>query len=247
MRHLLISLAVRNSIRLGTAGRGWAWRGLAGQGKARFFMMTIEFWMEGVTPILLHRATEEALSGETRSNTVQEREDPRTIAGKAVYRLEGMNQLAFPGSAFARMVREAGGAHKAKGSRKSLKYLVPAAVLILDDLCPFFLRDRKTLVVDFEVDSRPVTIPATKGRVMRHRARLNEWALRASLRLNETLMSEAIVRQLLIEGGEQIGLGDFRPEKGGPFGTSTLVQWNVMSEPKIMTDAQKRNGEARTL
>jgi hypothetical protein len=206
-------------------------------------MITIEFWMEGVTPILLHRATEEALTGEVRSNAVKEREDPRTIAGKAVYRLDDNNQLAFPGAAFARMLREAGGAHKAKGSRKSLKYLVPAAVLILDDLCPFFLKDRETPIVDFEVDSRPVTIPATKGRVMRHRARLNEWVLRASFRLNESLMAESIVRQLLIEGGEQIGLGDYRPEKGGPFGTSALVQWTVVSDAKPKTEAQRRNGE----
>jgi hypothetical protein len=207
-------------------------------------MVVIEFWMEGVTPILLHRATEEALSGETRKITVQEREDPRTIAGKAVYRLDG-DQLALPGAAFSRMMREAGGSHKAKGSRKSLKYLIPAAVLVLDDLCPFYLKDRITPIVDFEVDSRPVTIPATKGRVIRHRARLNEWAIRGTLRLNDQLMSEPIVRQILVEGGEQIGLGDYRPEKGGPFGTSSLVRWDIISDSKPKTDAQKRNGEVQ--
>jgi hypothetical protein len=203
-------------------------------------MMTIEVWLEGVTPILLNRATEEALSGETRRNTIQEREDPRTIAGRAVYRFPN-NQLAFPGAGIARMMREAGGSHKARGSRKSLKYIVPAAVLVTDDLCGFCLRDRKTLVTDFEVDSRPVTIPATKGRVMRHRARLNEWSLRVTLRLNETIMAEPVARQLIAEGSKQIGLGDYRPEKGGPFGTSSIVAWTVVSIPKAPTEAQKRN------
>lgn len=204
-------------------------------------MITIEIWTEGSTPMLLNRATEEALRGSTRAQTLEQAPDPRTIAEKAVYRIDG-KQLAVPGAAFARMLREAGGAHKAKGSRKSLKYLIPASVIILDDLCGLYLNDRKTPLVDFEVDARPVTIPATKGRVMRYRARLNEWSAKVTLRLNETLMSEQIVRQLFIEGTQQIGIGDFRPEKGGPFGTSQLVAWDVVSDPKPKTVAQARNG-----
>ena len=201
----------------------------------------VEARVEDVTPMLLHRATEEALAGKTRNNNPTEEDDPRDIAGKAVYRMDD-GQLALPGAAFARLLREAGGAYKSKGSRKSLKYLVPAAVIVMDDLCGLYLHDRKTPVHDFEVDSRPVTIPATKGRVMRHRARLNEWAALVTLRINEDVMAEATVRQLLVNGAQQIGLGDFRPEKGGSFGTSSLVRWDVVSEPKRKTGAQKRNG-----
>lgn len=205
-------------------------------------MIQLQVWLEGCTPMLLHRATEEALMGETRSNTIREKEDPRTVAGRNIYRMG--HHIALPGAAIARMTREAGGSHKSKGSRKSLKYIVPAAMLVLDDLCGFYLRDRKTPVVDFEVDSRPVTIPATKGRVMRHRARLNEWSLCANLRLNEDIMAQGILRQLISEGSQQIGLGDYRPEKGGPFGTSSIVAWDVVSDPKPKTPAQKRNGSA---
>jgi len=207
-------------------------------------MITIEMWVEGTTPILMHRATEEALTGETRVNAVKEREDPRVIAGRAVYRMPGSEQLAVIGSAFSRLVRESGGGHKAKGSRKSLKYIVPAAVLVLDELCPVFLRDRTTRVTDFEVDARPVTIPATKGKVMRYRARCNEWAARVTVRINEELISEQLVRQLFAEGGQQIGIGDFRPEKGGPFGTWSIVAWEHLSDRKPKTSAQERNGRS---
>jgi len=205
-------------------------------------MLTIYIWTEGTSAILMHRATEEALTGETRANTVKEREDPRVIADRAVYRLPGTRQLAIPGGAFARMVREAGGAHKAKGSRKSLKYIIPAAVVVLDDLCGLYLNDRKTPIVDFEVDARPVTIPSTKGRVMRYRARANEWAVKARIRLNETILSESLLRTIFAEGFQQVGLGDYRPEKGGPFGTSSIVSWEVVSDAKPATSAQKRNG-----
>ena len=206
-------------------------------------LLEVEAWLEGTTPMLQHRATEEALSGKTRRNTHSEEEDPRTIAERGVYRVG--QQLAFPGAAIARMLREAGGAHKAKGSRKSLKYLVPAAVLVLDDLCLLYLADRKSALVDYEVDSRPVTIPATKGRVMRHRARFNEWAARVHLRINDDILDEQTIRRLMLEGLQQIGLGDFRPEKGGPFGVSDLVAWEMTTAQPRRSVAQERNGRRR--
>src|SRR5262245_10370721 len=200
-------------------------------------MISIQFWAEGSTPLLLHKVTEQDLMAETRQNTPSEREDPRDFADRHVYRLKS-GQLALPGSGIARMIREAGGGHKAKGSRKSLKYIVPAAVIILDDLCGLFLNDRKTPIKEYEVDSRPVIIPSTKGRVMRHRARLNEWSVTCRLRINETIMDEAIVRRLAIEGLQQIGLGDYRPEKGGSFGVSDLTSWEIISAAKPKTAGQ---------
>jgi hypothetical protein len=200
--------------------------------------LLIEAWSAGTTAMLLNRATSEALSGKTRSNSPGQDDDPRDIAERAVYRLKDQ-QLAIPGAAVARMLREAGGAHKAKGSRKSLKYLVPAAVIVLDDLLGLYLNDRRTKIKEFEVDSRPVTIPATKGRVMRHRARCNEWSVQVRMRINCDILDEATVRRLLTEGLLQIGLGDFRPEKGGPFGVSDLVHWQVVSVPKKPSVAQQ--------
>lgn len=208
-------------------------------------MILIEAWIEGTLSMLQHRMADGALDGgKTRTNTANAKDDPRNEAEKGVYRLPN-KQLAVPGAAFSRLMREAGGAHKIKGSRKAVKYLVPAAVIVLDELPGIFLHDRKTPVVDFEVDSRPVVIPATKGRVMRHRARFNEWSVKFSMRINETILAEALVRQILAEGGEQIGIGDFRPEKGGPFGTFALVSWDVVqpSLPK-KTPARERNGAA---
>lgn len=202
----------------------------------------VEAWATGATPMLQHRATEEALSGKTRSNLPGDEVNPRDVCERTIYRMPS-RQIAVPGSAFARMIREAGGAHKAKGSRKSLKYLVPAAVLVLDDLCGLYLNDRKTPITDFEVDSRPVTIPATKGKIMRHRARFNEWSVCTKLRINTDILDEASVRRLVSEGLQQIGIGDFRPEKGGPFGTSDLTSWTIINQ-KPLTLAQRRNTRA---
>jgi hypothetical protein len=189
----------------------------------------VECWITGTMPLLQNRATEEALTGKTRSNNPGAAEDPRDICERTIYRMPN-KQIAVPGTAYARMIREAGGSHKAKGSRKSLKYLVPGSVIILDDLCGLYHPDRNTPITSFEVDARPVTIPATKGRVMRYRARFNSWASRFNLRINEQILDETMVRRLTIEGLQQIGVGDFRPEKGGPFGTADVTSWKVLND-----------------
>lgn len=206
-------------------------------------MILIQAWIEGTAPILLHRfgtAAEGDAAKQTRKVQVKQ-EEPRVVCEQAVYRDEH-GALALPAAAFARLIREAGGAHKQRGSRKSLRYVVPAAVRVLGDLAPLYCTDRKTLCKDFEIDARSVVIPSTKGRVMRYRARVNSWACRVDIQVNDDLLDEATVRQLLIEGVQQNGIGDFRPEKGGPFGTAHLVSWDAvgMSPPQPI-----RNGATR--
>jgi len=80
----------------------------------------------------------------------------------------------------------------------------------------------------FEVDSRPVTIPATKGRIMRHRPRFDQWGLKFDLIVNDDLLSVDMAQQLLQEAGQQIGIGDFRPEKRGPFGCFLVSKWEAV-------------------
>ena len=70
-----------------------------------------------------------------------------------------------------------------------------------------------------------MTIPATKGRIMRHRPRWNEWAAEFDLVVNDQLLDPAKAHELLNEAGLQCGIGDFRPEKRGPFGCFRVVRW----------------------
>jgi hypothetical protein len=238
-------------VRLGSAWPGGAWLGVARHGlfnpgkEIPMASLQIHAWIQGITALLQNRATEEALAGTTRSNTPGSEQDIRLVADRCVYRLPGSSQIGFPGSAIARMLREAGGSHKAKGSRKSLKYIVPAAVLVLDDLCGLYLNDRETPIDDYEIDRRPVTIPATKGRVMRYRPRFDQWTAPIRLRINDGILDEDLVRRLMIEGLQQIGIGDFRPERGGPFGCSDLVHWEVVAGRKSPTVVEEEESPKR--
>lgn len=130
--------------------------------------------------------------------------------------------------AIPRVISSAGANHKMKGSRKSVRYVVPAAVRIFHD--GIVILDPKTLkpVETFEVDARPVAIPATKGRVMRYRPRFEQWAAKFDIVVNDDMLEVNFVHQLLTEGGQNFGIGDFRPEKGGPFGCFLVKNFRTL-------------------
>lgn len=77
----------------------------------------------------------------------------------------------------------------------------------------------------FEVDSRSVVIPSTGGRIMKHRARLDEWSLTFELEVDTTMFSVGFARLLVDDAGKRIGLGDFRPDRKGPFGKFNVTKW----------------------
>jgi len=147
---------------------------------------------------------------------------PREAADARIYRTKD-GKFYHPGQSISRLLRDAGSGHKIPGRRKTAKYVVPAAVFMLDDA--MILLNGKSHIKDFEVDSRPVTNPNTKGKIMCHRPRHDEWSAEFSLRINEKILTLDFVHKLLTEGGEQIGIGVFRPDKGGPFGTFQVVKW----------------------
>ena len=194
-------------------------------------MKTISIKIQGTTALLQHRfgaEAQESTKKTARAVQIEER-NPRDEAEAVSYR-DRAGLCYHPSAAIARLLRESGAAHKQKGSRKSLKYIVPAGVRMGDDVIELYELDGKTRKKDFAVDSRPVTIPSTKGKIMRHRPIHFEWTARFDLVINEDVLPEKVVQQLLTEGGERIGIGDFRPEKGGPFGVFQIKEWKPLKD-----------------
>lgn len=120
-------------------------------------MKTFDVQITGTTPLLQHRFTETTEQDKATRKVLVANDTPRAQADKVAYR-DAQGRFYFPGAAISRLIREAGGNHKLKGSRKSAKYVVPAAVLVREDAITLLNGDGKTPVTNFEVDSRPVTI-----------------------------------------------------------------------------------------
>ena len=185
-------------------------------------MKTIAVEIRGTSPLLIHRFGDEAEQSKSTRRVEVTTRDPRSEARKVAY-IAADGTFYFSAFAIPNAMGNAGSNHKAKGTRKSLRYVVPSAVRMTTDTVTIL--NGAGPARDFEVDARPVTIPATKGRIMRYRPRFDCWGARFDLVINDELLSVEMAQQLLTEAGLQIGIGDFRPEKRGPFGTFRVTRF----------------------
>jgi hypothetical protein len=81
---------------------------------------------------------------------------------------------------------------------------------------------------DWKVDTRPVRIPATGGRILRHRPCFDDWALKFTLEVDSANITVKLVQEIVEKCGSSIGLGDFRPDCKGPFGKFYISRWETV-------------------
>ena len=184
--------------------------------------MFVKVKIKGTTPLLMNRFTEEAqikVSNGSTTALVGSKGTPREQAAKKVYADEDGN-LHLPGPNIFSAIICAGKFHKAGKSKVTTvkTSLIPAGVALQEIVCP--LGTKK-----FEVDSRSVVIPATGGRIMCHRPRLDDWQLAFTLDIDTEVFDPKLVRQIVDDAGKKIGLGDYRPDRKGPFGKFVVTEW----------------------
>jgi hypothetical protein len=171
----------------------------------------VEVELKGTSPLLMHRyplAPVEAI----------EKLPPQEQAELSAYRTPD-GDLYVPGVALQRCLVGAAAYSKGKG-RASLQKPVAACVLVSPE---YLLLNGAAYVLD----SRPVVIPATKGRILRHRPRFDDWEIAARIEWDPTLLTEEELRRVVDDAGSRVGLLDFRPEKKGPYGRFMVTSWKV--------------------
>ena len=185
--------------------------------------MKISVTIKGTSPLLMNRFTEEAelsVSSTTKKVTKATKGTPREQAEKKAY-VDEKGVLYIPAMNIYASIIQGGqfiksGKARATNSKSSL---IPAAMVLEEERCTLNTKN-------FEVDSRSVVIPATGGRIMAHRPRLDEWECSFTVDLfDPDILSASDVRQIIDDAGKKVGLGDFRPARKGPFGRYVITQW----------------------
>ena len=181
-------------------------------------MITIEVTIEDITPLLVNRFHEDAQAEATSHlHTRKETRTPEEDARQRLY-LHG-EQPYFPAENLRQALIGAGARHKI--GRKGASGDLAAALFITPYALP--------LEGVWEVDSRPVVIPATRGRILRHRPIFEHWKIAFSLQVDTDLIDLALVRRVIDDAGNYVGIGDFRPARKGPYGRFTVVRWENMA------------------
>lgn len=169
--------------------------------------------IKGTSALLMHAYPMEPIEAlEKKSKEIQ--------AEYAAYRDPKNKRLFIPAICLQRALISAATYSKGKG-RGSLQKNAAACVGIEPERLDLGISD-------YEIDSRPVVIAATKGRIIRHRPRVDNWSVKFEIIWDENLLRETEVKKILDDCGQRVGLLDFRPEKKGPFGKFMVTSWKTV-------------------
>jgi hypothetical protein len=186
--------------------------------------MQIDIQITGTTPLLMNKFTDaQQLNATSGPGTVARDKDmsPYDQASQKIYSDED-GTIVVPQPNLFRCLIDAGKYFQYQGKSKvttQKSSIIPAAVTIPGITLPLKFSDPWT------VDTRPIRIPATGGRILTHRPCFNDWSLEFTAVLDTQVISERLFRQIVDKAGSAIGLGDFRPDTKGPFGKFVVTRW----------------------
>lgn len=191
-------------------------------------MKRVRFTVEGVTPHLVNKFTDAAAMNATegtRGSHIGQSLTPREDAESRLNVNERGEPIA-PSPALLCMLIDAGRFHKVGKNKVSTQKssLIPAAVTFPE---VYFL-----LVSEggWKVDTRPVRIPATGGRILRHRPCFDDWRIEVEVILDEKIIPVKLFRQIVDDAGTRVGFSDFNPQHRGPFGKFSVTNWQVSEQ-----------------
>jgi hypothetical protein len=180
-------------------------------------MKTINVEIEGLTPLLMHNPAS-MLNPKAETSSSTQKYDTKEEAEKSAYRLPN-GELFVPSMALFRAI--IGGTAFKKAGKYSAKGVLSGNIRIEPFQIP--LGTKK-----YEIDLQTVVIQ--RARIVRARARVDKWKLNFKILYNEQIIgSPDIIRTCLKDAGSRIGILDYRPAKGGYFGTFKI---NKFTEAK---------------
>lgn len=177
-------------------------------------MEKIQVEITGVSPLLQHRFPVEKPEAKPKNKKATEDDVEQSL-----YKLPD-GTIYQPAIHLIGALKKAGAKFQIPGQGKlTYKNLVGSgAVTVSPDAIPHI--DQA-----FEVDARAVVVPATRGRVVRRRPCFNAWSLQFEIEYDDDEISAETLKDLLEYAGKRVGIGDFRPEKGGPFGRFMVTEF----------------------
>ncbi|HMX98736.1 MAG TPA: hypothetical protein PK473_03115 [Nitrosomonas sp.] len=184
-------------------------------------MKIVNIEISGISPLLINRFTESSeLPVKMKKSNKKDYGTPREQAEKTAYKDEKSEVLWVPSTWIKGTLSTVSSDYKLPSSRKSVKSVIGGAVRPCEEKI-YFKENYK--LKDIEIDSRPCVIQ--KARIMKHRARLEKWTLNFSLEIEDDIIGATEVNEMLVDSGRRAGIGDFRPQKGGPFGRFKITSW----------------------
>lgn len=176
-------------------------------------MQLITITVDGITPVLLHNPAGMSTGGETSvSAKGKSIPTPEVEAEHGTYRLPD-GSLCIPSFAFRGALLSA-----AKGRKVGKSFattLVKGSVFVTSEMTQLLDPDGNP-IKDYEIDMRRAMVG--NAGITRCRPKIDPWSADVTFEYDDDFIHEDHIYELMDIAGRTVGVGDFRPEKSGPFG-----------------------------
>lgn len=179
-------------------------------------MKEIHVEIVGTTPLLMNKYNVEQELNRQAGKRITKTYDPKEEAEKSAYWSVGKKkELIIPSQVLYASILNASSFHKI--GKRSAKSILAGSIRV--EPMEVSLGTDK-----YEIDSRPVVIQ--RNRVLKSRAILKEWSASFKIVYDEKLIADpVIIKTVLEEAGQRIGIMDFRPQKSGPYGCFDVTKF----------------------
>ena len=164
-----------------------------------------EIEIEGITPLLMNRFRDAQLETKIRRADVKQQE----IEDK-LYLLDNGDPY-IPSTYLRNAMIEAGKQIQIAGKKRSTYSKVIGATL---DIQPDCIEIMPPDYVPFRISA---VNPATRGRMIVIRPQFNKWSLKFVI-IAPTDIPKEKLNEIIVEAGQNVGIGDWRPQKKGRYG-----------------------------
>lgn len=203
--------------------------------------------LKGVTPLLQHAMPHEVLLGlaapkggrnkneKGSTNTINADGTPnlRAICEQHLYRDPcDAAKLVLPQAQMFASLREAGRQFKLGKQQISTRdSTVLPSFLALDPGDCQIMNPTTGKPAEWEVDVRRGVNKAAGVAICVVRPRFDRWQVTVGCQLNVARADDTLLRRIFDEAGTAVGVGSFRPERGGMFGRFSVVRWEQTDLP----------------
>jgi len=173
--------------------------------------------IRGTAPLIVHRFSEKAkkqmLGIQTGEKTPKELRDPQADYEAALYRVKGTDELGFPAIGFKAATVSAARFYGKDVTMTSLRqFLFFAGVQGVDG--------QMLVVIDGDPTMREDVVRLNRqGTDLRYRPQFTEWSATLDVTFVRAALTKEAVVSLVDAGGLGVGVGEWRPERKGDFGT----------------------------
>lgn len=203
--------------------------------KSREKIVLVEYKIEGISPLLMHKFSEETYNQpKSQNNNLT----PREVAEKYAYRVRDITgnekdmELYIPGYCIYACLIQAGKFHKLgkKQITNAKTTILPAGCLLVDKHpnkhsgYGMYNSEICGLGTDhFEIDTRSAVNNKTASRIISYRPRLDVWKTSFVVKIDATVFPTSLIDDIVMDAGSKCGLLSFRPLNKGWYGRFMII------------------------